>query len=170
MTNRCLKMMKLTCFLPLPGAKLKAMKHYGLVDGPIPHSLLGEILTEIHHRPDLGGIAIFLGQVRADATEDDRVVALEYQVYEPLIAERMQSLLAWARKQGMEAWIFHSRGLVRAGEPGFLVVVAAPHRTGLFEALQQLVARAKRELPIWKKEHLASGKTRWIQTEQIVHP
>ena len=43
-----------------------------------------------------------------------------------------------------------------------LVVVAAEHRGPAFDTARWLMDRLKTEVPIFKKERLAGGETRWV--------
>jgi molybdopterin synthase catalytic subunit len=42
------------------------------------------------------------------------------------------------------------------------VGVTAEHRGAAFDACRYIIDEAKARLPIWKKEHYASGATTWI--------
>jgi len=42
------------------------------------------------------------------------------------------------------------------------VGVTAEHRAAAFDACRYIIDEAKARLPIWKKEHYASGATAWI--------
>jgi molybdopterin synthase catalytic subunit len=55
----------------------KMQKNY-LIDGPVPGGKVIDILNTINEYKDAGGLSFFLGQVRADSIEGQRVVAIEY--------------------------------------------------------------------------------------------
>jgi len=48
------------------------------------------------------------------------------------------------------------------GEVSVVVACSAPHRADAFEACRHGIERLKRDVPIWKKEALASGESRWV--------
>ena len=43
-----------------------------------------------------------------------------------------------------------------------VVAVASAHRTEAFEACRAVVEDIKAEVPIWKRQHTASGDARWV--------
>ena len=57
--------------------------------------------------------------------------------------------------------IWHSVGLVKAGEISLLVLVSSGHRKQAFAALEDCVEQIKEKLPVWKKEILEDGGHVW---------
>lgn len=57
--------------------------------------------------------------------------------------------------------IFHSTGIVRAGEISLLVMVSAGHRREAIDACSLAVEMIKENLPVWKKEIFDDGTGRW---------
>lgn len=105
--------------------------------------------------PRAGGIAVFLGTTRAQAgTGDQKLVALDYEVYEQMAHKQMLDLAARAR----ERWpiqrlaILHRIGRVPLSEPSVIIAVSTPHRAEAFEACRWLIDTLKAEVAIWKKE------------------
>mgnify|MGYP000653403867 CR=1 FL=1 len=43
-----------------------------------------------------------------------------------------------------------------------VVGVSSPHRAAAFDACRYIIDQAKLRLPIWKKEHYASGAAEWV--------
>jgi len=43
-----------------------------------------------------------------------------------------------------------------------LVCCSAPHRAEAFEAARHGIERVKGDVPIWKKERLATGEAQWV--------
>jgi len=58
--------------------------------------------------------------------------------------------------------ILHRVGRLEIGEISVLVCCSAPHRAEAFEAARHGIERLKRDVPIWKKESLASGESKWV--------
>jgi molybdopterin synthase catalytic subunit len=58
--------------------------------------------------------------------------------------------------------ILHRTGDLAIGEASVVIACSAPHRADAFEACRQGIERLKEDVPIWKKETLASGETHWV--------
>ena len=113
--------------------------------------------------PQSGGIASFIGQVRAESVER-AVLELELSHYPPLTLPGMQSLADEATKR----WpldgllLLHRTGTLRPGEPIVLVAAAARHRRDAFLAADFAMDHLKSEAWFWKRERTAAG-WRWIE-------
>jgi molybdopterin synthase catalytic subunit len=57
--------------------------------------------------------------------------------------------------------IYHSLGLVNAGEICLFVFTSSAHRQAAIEACSYLVERIKKEVPIWGKEILSDTSSVW---------
>lgn len=112
----------------------------------------------------LGGTTAFIGTVRRSA-EDGDVVGIEYSAYEAMAEAEFARILAEAAQRWAAARVAvrHRLGRVATGEASVVVVAAAPHRAEAFAACQFVIDETKRRVPIWKKEHLASGRARWVE-------
>lgn len=110
-----------------------------------------------------GACVTFEGWVR-DHNEGQPVVSLEYEAYAPLAEKEGERILAEAREKFalVAAAGVHRVGHLRLGEMAVWVGVTAEHRGAAFEACRYIIDEAKARLPIWKKEHYASGATAWI--------
>lgn len=116
-----------------------------------------------------GGIASFLGQVRAEAG-DDAVLALELTHYEPLTLPAMLRLAEQA--QGRWALdgllVVHRVGSMASGEPIVLVAAASRHRRDAFAAAAFVMDHLKSDAWLWKRERTAAG-WRWIEPRPQDH-
>jgi len=86
---------------------------------------------------------------------------LEYEVYQPM-AERLLARMAEEeadRVGALAVRLVHARGAVAPGEASVVVQVATPHRSEAFDACRRLIDRIKHELPVWKHEVWARGRT-----------
>lgn len=113
----------------------------------------------------IGAMASFQGIIRADAWQGQTVQAMEYSAYLPL-AERLFAQMEQriTEQYGLrELRIWHSLGLVHAGECSMLVLAASGHRAEAFEGLRAAVEAVKAEAPVWKRERFASGQYRWVE-------
>lgn len=116
--------------------------------------------------PEAGGVASFLGQVRAGGG----VEALELSHYAPLTLPGMEALAA----QVLERWtldalvILHRTGVMLPGEPIVLVAAAARHRRDAFAAADFTMDHLKSDSWFWKREKVG-GEWRWIEPRKEDH-
>lgn len=118
---------------------------------------------EINHleceTPDAGGVATFIGKVRAGGVD-----ALELSHYEPLTLPGMRALAdgATQRFDLMGLAILHRTGLLHKGEPIVCVAAAARHRRDAIEAVDFCMDHLKSTAWFWKRE-LRGGQWHWIE-------
>jgi molybdopterin synthase catalytic subunit len=126
---------------------------------PIDPAALRRVLAD----PRAGACVTFEGWVR-NRNEGQPVLALEYEAYTPLAEKEGERILAEARDKFtlLEAVCLHRVGQLQLGEMAVWVGVTAEHRGAAFEACRYIIDEAKARVPIWKKEHYASGATAWI--------
>ena len=60
----------------------------------------------------------------------------------------------------------HRLGDLGLREVAVWVGVAAPHRDEAFRACRYIIDEVKHRVPIWKKEHYASGDSGWVNCER----
>ena len=58
--------------------------------------------------------------------------------------------------------ISHRTGWLQPGDVSVAVAVSAPHRAQAFEAGRWLIDTLKQQVPIWKQENYADGRTEWV--------
>jgi len=136
------------------------------VDGPISQQIISSELEQLGLRSGVGGNSIFLGQVRADDAGGRRVKALEYSAYRTMAnkeAEKIISIITSEFEEIRFIKIFHSVGLVMAGEISLAVMVSAVHRQQAFEACEKTVELIKKSLPVWKREIFDDLSHEWIR-------
>lgn len=113
--------------------------------------------------PGAGGTCVFLGTVR-DRSDVGDVTGLTYEAWEELAVRRIEELGAGL----FERWplrrvaIVHRIGELAVGDVSVAIAVGAAHRAEAFEACRDAIERLKRDVPIWKKEHLVSGESEWV--------
>ncbi|MDH5643955.1 MAG: molybdenum cofactor biosynthesis protein MoaE [Gemmatimonadota bacterium] len=119
-------------------------------------------LLEAVQGVDCGATAVFLGSVR-QSDEDGPVEFIEYSAYEEMAESEFEAILKETEKRspGVRLVGMHRLGRVPVGEASIAVVAASGHRAEAFDALRFAVEEAKKRLPIWKKEFLEGGETRW---------
>ena len=113
--------------------------------------------------PKAGACVTFEGWVR-NRNEGQPVRSLEYEAYALLAESEGGRILAEARERFplLAAACVHRVGHLALGDLAIWVGVTAEHRGAAFDACRYIIDEAKARLPIWKKEHYASGATAWI--------
>jgi molybdopterin synthase catalytic subunit len=110
-----------------------------------------------------GACVTFEGWVR-DHNEGAPVTALEYEAHAAIAAEEGAAILAEARERFdiFTAVCEHRVGLLAIGDCAVWVGVSAAHRGAAFDACRYVIDETKQRVPIWKKEHYASGESGWV--------
>ena len=135
---------------------------FRLSPGPLdPDALRRELLD-----PQAGGYVSFEGRVRS-RNEGRAVRSLEYEAYGELAEKEGARVLAEARDRFAVLSIAaaHRVGHLQLGELAVWVGVTAEHRGAAFDACRYVIDELKRRVPIWKKEHYATGESAWIGGE-----
>jgi molybdopterin converting factor subunit 1 len=109
-------------------------------------------------RGEDGAALVFEGVVR-NQTRGRKTLYLDYEAYEEMALEKMESLADQAvqRFQIRDVAVIHRLGRLEIGETSVLIAVASAHRAAAFEACRWLIDTLKRTVPIWKKEHFEDG-------------
>jgi len=110
-----------------------------------------------------GACVCFEGWVRNHA-DGEPVTALEYETHAALAAKEGEKVLAEAKQRFAVERVdcVHRIGHLQVGECAVWVGVTAAHRGAAFDACRYVIDEIKHRLPIWKKEHYASGATGWV--------
>lgn len=111
-----------------------------------------------------GATCVFLGTVR-DHSDAGDVTGLTYEAWEELAERRLAEIAA----EMFDGWpatkvaLVHRVGTLEVGEVSVVVACSAPHRDQAFVACRHGIERLKQDVPIWKKEGLASGEAHWVK-------
>lgn len=113
--------------------------------------------------PAAGAVVTFDGRVR-NHNAGQAVGHLEYQAYPALAISTGQRILEEeaARHGILAAQAAHRTGPLAIGEVAVWVGVASANRGPAFDAARAIMERLKYELPIWKKETYADGRSEWV--------
>lgn len=113
-------------------------------------------------RPECGGVALFIGTVR-NHNQGQAVALLEYQAYASMAEKELRAIAAEieAEHPGTRLACLHRVGSLNVGDIAVICAASAAHRGEAFQACQELIDRLKARVPIWKREHGASGPY-WI--------
>lgn len=132
-------------------------------NGPISAEFIGNSIAKHQSKTTIGAHNIFLGQVRADVVNGKNVVAIEYSAYEDMAEQNFHKIreAAFAKYDLSCLHIYHSLGLVKAGEICLFVFVSAPRRKVVYEALEYLVEEIKEKAAIFGKEILEDETYSW---------
>lgn len=135
------------------------------VNGPIPAQKIAEDIQKHSTKTTIGAHSIFLGQVRADEINYEKVTAIEYSAYEEMVLEKMAEIReSFFAKYSLTCMhIYHSLGRVAVGEICLFVFTSSAHRRDAIDACNEMVETIKKELPIWGKEICTDESTVWKQ-------
>ena len=116
-------------------------------------------------RGEDGAALVFEGVVR-NQTRGRKTLFLDYEAYEEMALQQMESLAGEALQQFQirDVAIVHRLGRLEIGETSVLIAVASAHRAAAFDACRWLIDTLKRTVPIWKKEHFEDGAV-WADGE-----
>lgn len=116
---------------------------------------------------DIGGIAIFTGQVRELADNPLKFMRLEH--YPGMTEKSLQQ----TAEQAAERWptidirIIHRIGDLAPGEQIVFVGVSSAHRDAAFAACEFIMDILKTTAPFWKKEQYVNGDSDWVDAKDV---
>ena len=111
-----------------------------------------------------GGTCVFVGTVRG-SSEAGEVTGITYEAWDQLAIARLNELAdqIFGKWPVRRLAIIHRTGELAVGETSVIVAVSAPHRDDALEACRHGIDRLKEDVPVWKKEHLVTGESHWVQ-------
>jgi len=124
------------------------------LDGAISPEKIADSIAHHQVKTNIGAHDIFLGQVRADKIDGKEVKAIEYSANIELALKEVHEI----REATFEKFdltcmhIYHSLGIVNAGELCLFVFTSSAHRNEAMEACRYLVEEIKAKAPIFGKE------------------
>lgn len=120
-------------------------------------------LVAFLENPAAGAVVIFDGRVR-NHNAGQVVSELEYQAYPVLANATGQRILEEeaARFGLLAVQAVHRTGPLAIGDAAVWVGVASAHRAAAFDGARAIMERLKYELPVWKKETYADGRSEWV--------
>lgn len=137
------------------------------VSSPISPEKIAHSIANHQTKTNIGAHDIFLGQVRADLLENKRVAAIEYSAYEDMAEQEFHKIREAAfQKFDLECLhIYHSLGIVKAGEICLFVFVSSKHRNSSFDACRFIVEEIKNKVPIFGKEIFEDQSFQWKKNQ-----
>jgi molybdopterin synthase catalytic subunit len=133
------------------------------IQGPISSEFIGKSIAKHQLKTTIGAHNIFLGQVRADVIEGQTVAAIDYSAYEEMADEAFYTIRekAFSQFDLVCMHIYHSLGVVKAGEVCLFVFVSATRRKQVYEATESIVNWIKTDVPIFGKEVFENNDFTW---------
>jgi molybdopterin synthase catalytic subunit len=131
--------------------------------GAISSEFIGESIAKHQTKTSIGAHNIFLGQVRADVIDNKTIKAIEYTAYEDMANAKFHEI----REAAFEKFdltcmhIYHSLGMVNAGDICLFVFVSSPHRKMVFDALEYIVEEIKANVPVFGQEIFEDDTHQW---------
>ncbi|MDH7460937.1 molybdenum cofactor biosynthesis protein MoaE [Chitinophagaceae bacterium 26-R-25] len=137
------------------------------IEGAIPPAMIADSIAKHQTKTEIGAHSIFLGQVRKDVINEQQVAAIEYTTYKDMALEKMHEIREeiFGKYPLTCMHIYHSLGIVNAGEICLFVFTSSAHRKEAIEACEELVNRIKAELPVWGKEIFENETYQWKQNK-----
>lgn len=137
-------------------------------------NVLNNIKTDPNYHK-AGALALFIGIVRGETLNSQRVEKLSIEAYEEKANQVLQKIRNdLMQKHGVvNVQIHHLIGEFEVGDDLVYVAVAGAHRTDVFPVLREAVERYKSEVPVFKKEYIldeqgtASGY--WVSEKEHSH-
>lgn len=133
------------------------------IEGAISPEKIASSIAHHQVKTNIGAHDIFLGQVRADVINDKTVVAIEYSAYEEMANQEFHTIreMAFKKFDLTCMHIYHSKGVVKAGELCLFVFTSSAHRQEAMDACRYLVEEIKLKVPIFGKEIFEDGAHIW---------
>lgn len=133
------------------------------IKGAISSEFIAQSIAKHQSKQAIGAHNIFLGQVRADEMEGNKVTAIEYSAYEEMADDAIAVIRekAFAQFDLVCMHIYHSLGVVKAGEICLFVFVSATRRKQVYEATETIVNWIKIDVPIFGKELFENNDFTW---------
>ena len=128
-------------------------------------SLADEISKLTSSNTDIGGIASFVGTVRAQ-NDGQTLTALTLEQYPGMTEQELAKIETQARDRWplLGVTIIHRYGRLVPGDNIVLVIATSSHRQAAFDACQFIMDYLKTDAPFWKSEELADGSIHWVET------
>jgi len=122
-----------------------------------------DAIDNIKRNPEFskaGAIGLFIGVVRDDLTDGQKVEKLQLEAYEEKANEVLSRICDdLTKKPGIvDVQIHHLLGDFKVGDELVYVAVAGSHRQEMFPVLREAVERYKSEAPVFKKERVVDAK------------
>lgn len=132
-------------------------------EGPITPAFIADSIAHHQVKTNIGAHQIFLGQVRADQIDGKTVSSIEYTAHEEMANKVFHEI----RESAFDKFdltcmhIYHSLGIVKAGEICLFVFASSKHRKMAQQAIEYLVEEIKAKVPVFGKEIFEDQSHQW---------
>jgi molybdopterin synthase catalytic subunit len=112
--------------------------------------------------PDIGGVVIFAGVVRADGMDH-----LLFESDTKMAEKELNFIIEEVNEKWgpIKVYVAHRYGKIKIGEVIVLISVAAGHRDAAFVAARYIIDELKVRVPIWKADVFGDNIS-WINGEK----
>lgn len=133
------------------------------VEGAISPEFIATSIAKHQSKTSIGAHDIFLGQVRADMVDNKTIKAIEYTAYEEMANNKFHEIreATFGKYELSCMHIYHSLGIVNAGQICLFVFVSSPRRKVVFEALEYVVEEIKANVPVFGREIFEDESHQW---------
>ena len=116
----------------------------------------------------VGAKVLFVGTVRNFSDNGD-VVGMTYESYIGMAEDKIKNIEIDAKKiWGIKKIsIIHRIGELTIGDNSVAIAISTSHSKDAFAACQFILDKIKNEVPIWKKEKIMNGETKWVEGKSI---
>ncbi len=136
-------------------------------EGAISSEFIAESIAKHQVKTNIGAHQIFLGQVRKDEIDGKEVTAIEYTAHEEMANKVFHEIreAAFDKFDLTCMHIYHSLGLVKAGEICLFVFASSKHRKEVQKAIEYLVEEIKAKVPVFGKELFEDESYVWKENK-----
>jgi molybdopterin synthase catalytic subunit len=116
----------------------------------------------------VGAKVLFIGTVR-NFSDNGNVAGMTYEAYVGMAEDKIKNIEIDAKKTWgvKKISIIHRIGDLTIGDNSVAIAISSPHSKDAFAACQFVLDKIKREVPIWKKEKILGGGTKWVEGKSI---
>jgi len=113
---------------------------------------------------NIGAVVTFFGTVRNFAPDGAAVTGMTWECYESMAVKSLTDIAERAISEFKlhDVAIIHRIGERTVGDSLVLIACASQHRKPAFDACAWIMDEIKLNTPLWKKEHLVEGDSRWV--------
>lgn len=133
------------------------------ISGAISPEFIANSIAKHQSKKGIGAHHIFLGQVRTDEVDGKLISAIDYTAYEDMANAKFHEIReATFEKFNLTCMhIYHSLGVVKAGEICLFVFVSSKRRKEVFKASEYVVEQIKEKVPVYGKEIFEDNTHQW---------
>jgi molybdopterin synthase catalytic subunit len=115
-----------------------------------------------------GAKVLFMGTVRNFSDNGD-ILGMTYESYIGMAEETIKTIETDVKKKWdiKKIRIVHRIGDLKVGEISVAIAISTSHSKDAFAACRFILDKIKHEVPIWKKEKILNGETKWVEGKSM---